>query len=238
LALGAAGAAAAPTSITLTFDGVHATDSSLPAGITHKGRFTATPPLCAAGAAQDVQDVVLEPLTVLRKYTCDDGSGTFTALLPTARNEHSGSGGWKIVAGTGRYETLRGIGTYKGTLVSGDPNDFPTIVFQTTWQGIADFDAVAPTLTTTARSKKLRRPPRTFTIRTVINGHEPNIKYSVDIRSGRSYLALNTGTANSGNIMVKSTIRAPRRARVVRVIVTVADVVGNESKRTLTVKLR
>jgi hypothetical protein len=238
LALGATGASAAPTSVTLTFDGVHAIDSNLPAAITHKGPFTATPPVCAAGTAQDVEDVVIAPLTVLRKHTCDDGSGTFTALLPAVGNEHGGSGEWKIVAGTGRYETLRGIGTYIGKRISGDPNDFLTIVYQTIWQGVIDFDAVDPTLTTTARSKKLRRPPRTYTIRTVIDGHEPSIKYSVDIRSGKSPLAFKAGAASSGNLVVKLTIRAPRRARTASVIVTVADLVGNETTTTLTLALK
>lgn len=98
--------------------------------------------------------------------------------------------------------------TIHGKLASGNPNDFPTIVYQTTWQGVVDFDAAGPTLTATAQSKKLRRAPRTYTIRTAIDGHEPNIKYSVDIRAGRSYLALKTGATSSGKLVVKSTIRA------------------------------
>lgn len=237
-AFGSAGAGAAPTSLTLVFDGAHVPDASLPAGLNHKGRFTAGPPLCASGTAQDVQDVELEPLTVLRSHTCDDGSGSFTALIPAAVNEHSGIGSWKIVAGTGRYETLRGVGTYVGKLVSGDPQNFLTIVFQTTWRGVVDFDAVPPTLTATARAKKLRRPPRTYTIRTAIDGHEPNISYSVDIRAGKRYLALKTGTSSSGTLTVNLKIRAPRKTGNVSVIVTAGDAVGNESTTTLVVKVK
>ena len=238
VALGTAGASAAPTSLTLTFDGVHFIDSSVAGGMNHRGRFTAAPPLCPAGTAIDVQDIEVEPLTVLRRHTCDDGSGTFTSFLPTVRNEHGGLGSWKIVVGTGRYETLRGVGTYTGRLVSGDPNVFETIVYRTSWQGLVDFDAVAPTLTATARSKKLRRPARTYTIQTAIDGHEPNIAYSVDIRAGKSYLALKTGASNSGRAIVPLRIRAARLVRSVNVIVTIADAVGNESTRTLAVKLK
>ena len=67
--------------------------------------------------------------------------------MPTVRSEHGGSGSWRIVKGTGRYATLRGLGTYTGTLVSGDP-DFASVVFRTNWQGIVDFDADPPTIKT------------------------------------------------------------------------------------------
>jgi hypothetical protein len=46
-AVGAAGASARPTPVTLTFDGRHVVNSSLPDGLRHEGRFTAAPPLCA-----------------------------------------------------------------------------------------------------------------------------------------------------------------------------------------------
>src|SRR4051794_19068399 len=155
-AVAAAGAGATP--VTLTFDGTHVTDSSLATGLRHEGRFTAAAPLCAHGTAVDVEVVEGAPLSVMRRYTCDDGSGTFTAFLPAVAAEHGGNGTWKIVTGTDRYATLRGQGTYTGHRVSGNPDDFLTVVYQTTWHGVVDFDAVAPSVAATARAKKLRRP--------------------------------------------------------------------------------
>jgi hypothetical protein len=130
----------------LTFNGEHVSDPNLPAGIRHQGRFTASPPACSSGTASDVRDVQLEPLSVLREYRCDDGSGTFTALLPTAAGEHGRTGGWKIVGGTGSFALLRGIGTYTGTILSGDPNDFLSVKYRTDWRGTAGFDGVPPTV--------------------------------------------------------------------------------------------
>jgi hypothetical protein len=103
-----------------------------PQAFGQEGRFTAALPLCAHGTAVDVEDVVSDPLTVMRKYPCDDGSGTFAAFLLAIAAEHGGNGTWKIVAGADRYATLRGKGTYTRHLVSGNRDDFPSIVCQTT----------------------------------------------------------------------------------------------------------
>jgi hypothetical protein len=238
VAVGAAGASGAPTPVMLTFDGIHVSDASLPAGIRHEGRFTATPPLCVRGSAVDVEDVEVEPLSVMRRYTCDDGSGTFTAFLPVIAGEHGGNGTWKIVDGTGRYATLRGIGTYSGRLVSGDPNNFVTIVFQTSWDGVVDFDAIPPMLTATSHATKVRRPPRTYNVRTVISADEPSFAYSVDIRAGKRYLALKTGNSNSRSLTVTRRVRVARGTRSISVLVTIADAVGNETTTTLVVKLK
>ena len=238
-AVGAAGASAGPTPLTLTFDGRHVPDSSVPDGLRHEGRFTAAPPLCVHGSAVDVEVVEGAPLSVMRKYTCDDGSGTFTAFLPAVAAEHGGNGTWKIGAGTDRYATLRGQGTYTGHRVSGNPDDFLTIVYQTTWQGVVDFDAVAPSVTATARAKKLRRPARTYSVRTVVDAHEAGFTYTVDIRAGKRYLALRTGTSTSTSITLTTRVAAPRGTRSISVLVTVADAVGNESSTTtLAVKLK
>jgi hypothetical protein len=232
------GASGAPTAFRLDFTGRHVVDAALPGGIRHEGRFTASAPFCPSGTAVDVRDIEVEPLTVLRTHTCDDGSGSFTAFMPTLADEHGGSGSWKIVDGTGRYATLRGFGTYTGHIVSGDPNNFESIVYTTSWQGVVDFDAVAPTVAAHATSKKLRKPPRSYSVRTAIDAHEGPVTYSVDIRAGRSFLAFKRGTSSSGRIAVTKRLRAPRGARALTVIVTVADAVGNETVSTLPVRLR
>jgi hypothetical protein len=236
----ATGAAAAPTSFTLQFSGKHVpnTNPALKADLSHEGRFSASAPLCPTGPAVDTKDVELEPLSVMRTHTCDDGTGTFTAFMPTVRGEHGGGGSWKIVEGTGRYATLRGVGTYTGRLVSGDPDRFETIVYATSWQGVVDFDAVAPTLTANATAKKLKKPTRTYSVRAVLDAHEGPVTYSVDFRAGKALLALKSGTAASGRVTTSVRFRAPRGVRTVKVIVTVTDVVGNESSTTLSVGLR
>ena len=70
--------------------------------------------------------------------------------MPNVTGEHEGSGSWQIIRGTGKYENLRGSGTYIGQRLSGDPADFVSITYQTTWKGLVDFDAAPPALTLTA----------------------------------------------------------------------------------------
>lgn len=236
------GAGATPTSFTLVFDGIHVADASLPAGIRHEGRFTASAPFCAAGKAADVRDIELEPLTVLRKHICDDGTGSFTALMPAVRGEHPGIGSWKIIEGTGRYATLRGIGTYTGHLLSGSNQDFLTVTYRTTWQGTIDFDAVAPTVGVTASAAKLRRPLRTYSVRVALKLADDtpgsSISYSVDIRADHSFLAYKKGVTASGQATVKLRIRQPRGVRNIQIIVTASDTVGNERTATRSLRLR
>ena len=236
------GAGATPTRFSLVFDGVHTADRSFPAGLRHEGRFTASAPFCSAGTAVDVRDVVLEPLTVLRRHTCDDGSGTFTALLPGAIAEHGGTGTWKIVEGSGRYATLRGVGTYTGERLSGDPNDFLSIKYRTTWQGVVDFDAVAPSLALTARAKKLVRPARTYSLRLDLsltdNVAGAAISYSVALHAAGRFVGSRAGTTSSGHATVGLRIRPPRRARRVQVVVTATDAVGNAGTLTRSLRLR
>jgi hypothetical protein len=233
----AAGASAAPTALTLHYNGAHLHDASLPAGVRHVGRFTASAPFCATGTATDVRDVEIEPLSVMRVHTCDDGSGSVTAWMPGVLGEHGGNGTWQIVDGTGRYATLRGVGTYTGHIISGDPQVPESVVYETSWQGIVDFDAVAPTLTATATAKKLRHPKRTYVVKTLVDAHEA-ASYSVDIRAGKSFLAYKKAQTTSGRATVKSRVGAPRGVRDLTVIVTAADAVGNESTTTLSVKLK
>jgi hypothetical protein len=237
-------AAAAPTSFTLTFEGSHVVDASLPAGVRHEGRFTASEPFCSAGRAFDVQDVEVEPLplTVLRTHACDDGSGSFTALMPGVRAEHGGVGRWKIVAGTGRYATLRGVGTYTGTLLSGNPDDFLTVAYRTSWQGIVAFDAVPPTVDVTATARKLRRPPATYSLRVALTARDDAagapVSYIVDVTAGRKFLVSKAGTTASGEATLALRIRPARGTRNVQITVTATDAVGNKNSARRSVRLR
>jgi hypothetical protein len=226
------GARATPRAFTLTLDGRHTEDPTLPAGLRHEGRFTASAPACAAGTARDVSDVVLEPLTVLRAFTCDDGSGSFTVLLPGVASEHAGSGTWKIVSGTGAYESLRGIGTYSSTLVSGSPNDFLSIKFHSVWKGTVDFDATPPTIQVAARAIRLRRPAGSYAVRVVLKllNEAPGARssYELEAFAGSASLAVKLGATTTGSVTLNLQVHPPKAARRLRLQIRATDAVGNE----------
>jgi len=236
-------ASAAPTKVSLTFEGAHLVDSAMPGGIRHDGRFTASAPFCSAGRAYDVRDVSASPgiLDVMRVHTCDDGSGSFTALMPTVRGEHGGSGSWKIVEGTRSYTTLRGFGTYTGTILGGDPNAFETIVYRTQWQGVADFDAAPPTIASfSANAKRVRPQPRTYLLRIAVTAQDPAtpIAFVVDVKAGGTQVAFKRTLSASGAANIALRIRPPRSARNVRIGLSMTDAVGNTSSASRAVKLR
>ena len=237
------GATAAPTPFLLTFDGAHVPDAGMPEGLRHEGRFTASAPLCSAGRAYDVHQVVEgEFLSVHRIHTCDDGTGSFTAWMPIVRNEHGGaSGAWRIVEGTGQYAKLRGFGTYTSTLIVGDPLVFMTISYRTTWQGVVAFDADPPAIESfTATARALRRPLRTYAVQVALAAQDATapVSYAVDVRVGRTPLDFKQASTASGQATVTLRLRAPRGVRSARVSVVARDAVGNETTATRTVRLR
>jgi len=229
----AGGAGATPTTFTLTFDGHHTADTSLPAGLRHEGPFTASAPACPAGTAKDVADVVVEPLTVLRTFECADGSGSFTVLLPSVASEHGGSSTWRIVRGTGKYELLRGSGTYQSTLVSGSPTDFGSITYHSTWTGIVDYDVAPPTIQVAARATRLRRPVGTYTVRVGLSllneAAGAKTTYVLEVFAGRASLTLRLGSTTTGHATLNLRLHPPKTARRLRLQVRATDVVGNES---------
>lgn len=234
-------ATAAPTPVSLTFDGAHFVDSTLPGGLRHDGRFTASAPFCSAGRAYDVRHFEREPLDLLRMHTCDDGSGSFTAFMPVVRNEHGGGGTWQIVEGTGRYATLRGFGTYTGTLISGNANVFETISYRTSWQGVVDFDADPPAIERfTTSTRKLRRPARTYELRLALTMRDTGvpITYTVDVQAGRATLGSRRGATASGQATMTIRIRPSRSVRSARILLAARDAVGNETTASRSVRLR
>jgi len=236
----ASGAAQAPVPFSLTFEGAHFVDSSLIGGLRHDGRFTASAPFCPAGRGYDVRHLPIEPLTVHRLHTCDDGSGSFTAVMPVVRGEHGGSGTWRMIEGTGRYATLRGLGTYTGTLISGDPAVFETIVYRTEWRGLVDFDAEPPAIeSVTTSARKVRQRVRTYTLRVAFTARDTAlpVSYVVDVRAGRAFIGLKRGSTASGQANVTLRIQPPRAARTARVLLTAQDAVGNETTTSRTFRL-
>lgn len=242
VALAAVRATAAPTPFLLTFEGAHFIDSTLSGGLRHDGRFTASAPFCSAGRAYDVRQLDMPGvLNLFRLHTCDDGSGSFTAFMPNVRGEHGGSGVWQIVEGTGAYATLRGVGTYIGTRISGNPDAFETIVYRTEWRGVVGFDADPPTVETlTATGRKLPQRVPSYVLRIGLTGRDTSspITYTVDVRAGRALLDFKRVSTASGQATITSRIRPPRAARSVRILLTASDVLGNETNTSRTLRLR
>ena len=178
---------------------------------------------------------------MLRTHTCDDGSGTITVLMPLVRAEHGGRGSWKITEGTGKYATLRGSGSYVGERLSGDPDDFASISYRTTWTGKVDFDASAPVVGLTATAAKLRLPRRTYSLRITlaVRNEEAGarVAYSLTVKSGALILASRQGATTSGRAPVTLRIRPPLTARAVQLIATASDPVANESMTTRSIRL-
>ena len=142
-----------------------------PFGLRHTGTFTSGAPFCPTGTLVDIQVLggVSSPLRARRQYTCDDGSGSLVFFVDDPELEHGSTGTWSIEEGTGRYAGLRGRGQYRGEILSGSPSDFGSVVFRASWQGVADVDAVAPTISvTSARATKLRRPAGAYSIRVAL----------------------------------------------------------------------
>jgi hypothetical protein len=240
----AARATASPEPFLLTFDGAHFPDTTLHGGgLRHDGRFTASAPFCSAGRAFDVVHYIQDGLlSVQRLHTCDDGTGSFTAFMPTVRNEHGGTTGtWKIVDGTGRYATLRGLGAYDATLISGNPDLFETISYRTAWRGLVGFDADPPTIKTLdASARKVRRRPRTYDVRVVLSFEDASapVSYTADVRAGQTPVGFKQGSAPGGQTATVLRVKTARAVRSVRVVLKATDSLGNETTAMRTVGLR
>jgi len=239
------GANAALTQFSLTFIGRHVIDPVSPTGLHHEGRFTASAPFCPSGTAVDTRHVQAEPLSVERTYTCDDGSGSIIVSLPDVIREHGGGGGgsWKIIEGTGKYEELRGSGTYIGQHLSGDPANFSTVTYQATWKGLVDFDADPPALTLTATATKLKLPRRTYSLRVgfAVRNEEPGarVTYSLIVQANKQYVSGGSrqGSTTTGRAVFVLRITPARTARIVQISVRATDSLGNESTTARPVKL-
>jgi hypothetical protein len=220
-------ASATPTAVTVHLDGTHPPDSDY-----HQGTFTAPSPLCPSGAWQGNGQGS-------RVYTCADGSGTFTANFNGYLEHTAGaSGPWSIVGGTGTYATLRGRGTATIDSSTG-PNGNP-ITFSDTWQGVVDFDNVAPAIKV-QRATATRLPkPRggyllhlSFACPDNVTGN--TLSYRVVVGTAASDLATRTGkTTAAASLSLR--VRPPRSARFLRVEITATDPVGNV--RTITRRVR
>jgi hypothetical protein len=209
------------------------------------GTFTSGAPFCESGTTEE--DVHFR--VGVRRYTCDDGSGSLTLKISNHANEYrtGAQGDWAIVEGSGRYENLRGRGVYVGELLSGDPaNLFETpVVFRTRAHGFADADATSPSIAfTSASASKLRSSPElpayrirvAFSLWDDVEGNP--VAYKLKVTQGRIEIASEKGTTASGSASVSLRIEPFRKGvRSVGVYVHASDPVGNEQFLSRSLKL-
>jgi hypothetical protein len=105
---------------------------------------------------------------------------------------------WQILDGSGEYADLRGRGW-----VRAEPLEIrdSVVTFRSTLGGVADRDAIAPTIgISSARATKLRRPARAYSIRVALALRDDvegnSVSYTLRVFSARGIeLARKSGTA-------------------------------------------
>ena len=230
VALGSApGALGAPMQVTLHLDGIHPPDADR-----HEGTFTASAPLCASGSW-------LGNGTGRRVFTCSDASGTFTAGFAGELEHRTGaSGPWTIVEGSGKYTALRGTGT--GTVDYSTGENVSPIVFNDTWTGVVDFDAIAPSAAVT-RVQVARPHARRgrWTVRVTFsardNVEENAVTFTASASAG-SYVANKNGTVTAGTGVVSFVFRRATKTHYLSVQILLVDPWGNGTTIKRRVKLR
>lgn len=232
-AVASGGSSAGPQAVELAFAGGRAGAAWTDLGWRRDGTFTASAPLCAAGAATDIAHEFPIPEVAVRSFTCGDGSGSVSFRIGsfTAEEAADGAGTWAIVGGTGRYASLRGTGTWATVAVDLDRPEGPSV--RTRLTGIAAFDAEAPTIA--VRRATVTGKPRACVLRFVFTAPDDvaanTVSYRVTTLAGLRLLAERRGTTAAGRVVaLAAPIRPANGTRRVTVVVTVADPVGNERR--------
>jgi hypothetical protein len=225
-------AGAAPAAFHLTVEG--RIGQALGGVLLHEGMFEASPPFCSSGTAVDLLASSARPTLSYRLLTCDDRSGSLTVRLvhTEAERTRGRTGIWQVVEGTGPYTELRGMGTFTGTSLSSDTGRPGTLRFRAEWNGIVDFDDVAPPIVV-LRSRAWKRPGAVgdyvvsvaFTAADDVDGNKVSYKVTAS-RKGRP-LASKRGDLVTGATSVSLRIRPPGRPRMIRLEIQAWDPVGN-----------
>jgi hypothetical protein len=224
---------AMPTPFRLVFHGRDEPAPANPGGWMHVGPFTATQPFCTSGSTTtlEAQQSSQTDAIVTRLHTCDDESGSATALIDSGVREHGGTGSWKLVEGTGQYENLRGQGTFTSVRTSASTE--PPLTFVSTWSGVVAFDAAPPVVTISqASAVRSGRPRGTYRVRIVfgaVDAPGQAVRYLIEVRSGARTLGSKGGTTGSGRAAVVLDVRPQGRTRALRLEITASDPVGNEA---------
>jgi hypothetical protein len=229
-AASSSGARSSARPLELVFVGWHEPDPKSPAGFSHAGTFAASGVFCSSGRTTTTE---VTNARAIRLLTCDDGSGTASAVVFFPQNEHGGSGSWQIVGGTGLYQKLRGHGSYTSVATGGDPTNEVTITFRSTWSGIADLDDEAPEIGI-ARARAVKVPGRArvyslklgLTLRDDVAGN--SVSYTLRVTAGGLEVVRRFGTATAPTVPLTLRI-TPRstRVKVVQLHLAAEDPVGN-----------
>jgi hypothetical protein len=231
------GSGAAPPSFHLVFDGKH-NDALL-----HEGTFTSSVAGCPSGSAADIS-FDTETESALRSFRCAGSIGEFTARVAPLPAEHGGLGSWQIVAGSGPLANLRGKGTWTSTRLAGRPDDPASIVFRSTWDGVADFDITAPTAgVSSVSARKLRRPKGTYTLRVVLSLSDAEggvVSYRLEVTDPRKPLNLLAWKKGETTATSIATLRVhpAKTTRILLLKIAANDLVGNGNSFTKTFRLR
>ena len=211
----------------------------------HEGTFTASPPFCASGRAEDLSAEPTRPTVSVRLYTCADGSGTITVRTVNHEAEFTldTTGSWTIVEGTGSYARLRGTGTLTGVPLSGDPQIPATITFRSSWQGVVDFDDVAPTLVLTRATAAKVLPRGTYSLKLAFSARDDVADNPVSYRvrvwwSGLPRFIVRQGETPSGTVSIALRIRPGGSVRKIRIELGATDPVGNAQTLARSLALR
>lgn len=242
--IAAVGAGAAPVTFTLIFHGSREPmpDVGSPFGLGNVGPFSASAPFCSSGRATDIKHEWTRTVArAFRRFTCDDGSGSMTAVVEDVREELGADGDWKIVAGTGDYARLRGKGVFESVVTGGDSPE--TFTFTSRWRGVVDFDDVSPGVRISRlTATRLRRPNGAYLVRLAFSAPDDldsnAVSYTAKVRSGSIEALSRKGMTTSGTVSLSVRIRPPRSAKRVAVTITASDPVGNERTITHSRRLR
>jgi hypothetical protein len=214
-------------------------------GYRAEGSFNAPGRFCDAGHAVDLEyRLSVDWITGLRRLTCGDGTGELsvrTWLLGIDEASGSEYGIWKILSGTGNYETLRGIGAYSSVVMRGEPGDAVEARTLELWQGTAGFDREPPQLELT-RVSYTKSPPTSCAYAVRIGfvardgARAARVYYHVSAWN-RFLLAAKDGTTVPGTAAVVLRIRPGAGGRMIRLAVEASDQVGNDRRVVRTLRL-
>lgn len=244
----------------LTFDGRHELDPEETAVweipiFKHVGSFAASGAFCPSGSMTTTTGYS-ERWEATRVLTCEDGSGSVTALLWTLigdDGEHSGEGNWKLISGTGAYARLRGKGTFVSSQTGGDWFGHGSLTFRSRWVGVADLDDVPPALEiSSATATKLRHSKGAYSVKVALalgDDVEGNpVSYTLRAATHPSTrspgwtpegfeLTRESGIADAGTVSMTLVVRPPARVRSIRLHLVASDPVGNERRLSQAVEL-
>jgi len=185
--------------------------------------FTAAPPLCPAGTVRDVGGIV----GIKMQHTCADGSGTFEFETFGPNRFHF------TAAGTGRYASLRGVGTCSVTQ-NGDGS------FTRPCHALADFDNTAPSVSIkkidVLIARRVYRVGVTFKTSDNVEGNA--VSYRLSVTSAGRALGHTAGTTPGGTVTSSVKVRLPKHAKRFAVSVKVSDPLQNSRTVTRSLKAR